>query len=154
MAAIDFPNSPTVNQVFTAGTSTYKWTGVAWVSNNLGSIAWTDVTGKPLTFAPSAHTHATTDITGLQTYVDGRVQLIVDAAPAALDTLNELAAAIGDDANFAGTVTTALAGKAPTVHTHTKSDITDFAHTHTISQITDYVAPEVTYSDTFMMMGA
>ena len=35
----------------------------------------------------------------------------VDAAPGALDTLNELAAAIGDDANFAATVTNALAGK-------------------------------------------
>lgn len=124
MAAIDFPNSPAVNDVFTAGNSTYKYTGVAWISNNLGSIAWTDVTGKPTEFTPSAHTHATTDVTGLETYVDGRVQLIVDAAPAALDTLNELAAAIGDDANFAGTVTTALAGKAATVHTHVTSDVT------------------------------
>lgn len=33
--------------------------------------------------------------------------------PAALDTLDELAAALGDDANFAATVTTALAGKQP-----------------------------------------
>lgn len=39
--------------------------------------------------------------------------LVVDAAPIALDTLNELAAALGDDANFASTVTTALAGKQP-----------------------------------------
>jgi hypothetical protein len=36
---------------------------------------------------------------------------LVDSAPGALDTLNELAAALGDDADFAGTVTTALAGK-------------------------------------------
>ena len=43
--------------------------------------------------------------------VDARVQLVVDAAPAALDTLNELAAAIGDDANFAATVTAALTNK-------------------------------------------
>jgi hypothetical protein len=63
MAAIDFPNSPTVNDVFAAGNSTYKWTGVAWVSNNLGSIAWTDVTGKPSTFTPSAHTHVIADVT-------------------------------------------------------------------------------------------
>lgn len=33
--------------------------------------------------------------------------------PAALDTLDELAAALGDDANFAASVTTALAGKQP-----------------------------------------
>jgi hypothetical protein len=38
---------------------------------------------------------------------------IVDAAPATLDTLNELAAALGDDPNFATTVTNALAGKQP-----------------------------------------
>ncbi|HVM07188.1 MAG TPA: hypothetical protein VM345_01895 [Acidimicrobiales bacterium] len=36
---------------------------------------------------------------------------VVGAAPEALDTLNELAAALGDDANFAASVTTALAGK-------------------------------------------
>ena len=36
---------------------------------------------------------------------------LVDSAPGALDTLNELAAAIGDDADFAGTITTSLAGK-------------------------------------------
>jgi hypothetical protein len=36
---------------------------------------------------------------------------IVDSAPSTLDTLNELAAALGDDANFASTVTTALGNK-------------------------------------------
>ena len=35
----------------------------------------------------------------------------IDGAPAALNTLNELAAAIGDDANFVGTVTTALGNR-------------------------------------------
>jgi hypothetical protein len=43
--------------------------------------------------------------------VAGQVAAIVDSAPGALDTLNELAAALGDDANFATTVTNALAGK-------------------------------------------
>lgn len=65
MAAIDFPNSPTVNQTFTAGNSSYRWTGVAWVSNNLGQISWNDVTNKPATFTPSAHTHVMADITDL-----------------------------------------------------------------------------------------
>jgi hypothetical protein len=37
---------------------------------------------------------------------------LIDSAPTALDTLNELAAALGDDANFATTVTTALGTKA------------------------------------------
>ena len=46
-----------------------------------------------------------------QAEVDARVQLVVDTAPAALDTLNELAAALNDDPNFATTVTNALANK-------------------------------------------
>ena len=39
------------------------------------------------------------------------VSAAIDGAPAALDTLNELAAAIGDDANFASTVTTGLGNR-------------------------------------------
>ena len=38
---------------------------------------------------------------------------LIDGAPSALNTLNELAAALGDDANYASTVTTALNAKAP-----------------------------------------
>ena len=45
MATIDFPNSPAVDDVFTAGNSSYKWTGTAWVSNNLGQIDVTEVVG-------------------------------------------------------------------------------------------------------------
>ena len=40
-----------------------------------------------------------------KTYVDTQVSGLIDAAPGALDTLNELAAAMGDDANFVVTVT-------------------------------------------------
>ena len=49
---------------------------------------------------------------------------LIDAAPGALDTLNELAAALGDDPNFAATSTTALSNKAPLVHTHAAADTT------------------------------
>ena len=44
-------------------------------------------------------------------YVDTQVTNLIDAAPGALDTLNELAAALGDDANFSTTVTNSLATK-------------------------------------------
>jgi len=44
---------------------------------------------------------------------DARVALIVDSAPGTLDTLNELAAALGDDANFSTTVTNSIATKLP-----------------------------------------
>lgn len=45
--------------------------------------------------------------------VDAAVAALLNSAPGALDTLDELAAALGDDANFASTMTTALAGKQP-----------------------------------------
>ncbi len=53
-------------------------------------------------------TQAASTISDFNTAVDARVALIVDAAPTTLDTLNEIAAALGDDPNFAATMTTAL----------------------------------------------
>ena len=44
---------------------------------------------------------------------DARVTLIIDSAPSTLNTLNELAAALGDDANFSTTVTNSIATKLP-----------------------------------------
>lgn len=56
--------------------------------------------------------------------IDAAVAALVDGAPALLDTLNELAAALGDDANFASTISTQIAGKADAVHSHVISDVT------------------------------
>mgnify|MGYP001350285291 CR=1 FL=1 len=47
-----------------------------------------------------------------KSYVDTEVANVIDSAPGALDTLNELAAALGDDANFSTTITNNLALKA------------------------------------------
>ena len=46
-----------------------------------------------------------------QTDIDNSVAGLVDSAPAALDTLNELAEALGDDANFSTTVTNSIGEK-------------------------------------------
>ena len=54
-------------------------------------VAWSDITGKPSSFTPSSHSHSISDVSNLQSSLDG---------------------------------------KADTGHTHTKSNITDFAHTH------------------------
>lgn len=48
-----------------------------------------------------------------QADIDASVSALVDSAPATLDTLNELAAALGDDANFSTTVTNSIATKLP-----------------------------------------
>lgn len=59
-------------------------------------------------FAVDMATQAEVD-TAIATAISG----LVDTAPGTLDTLNELAAALGDDPNFATTVTNELAGKQP-----------------------------------------
>ena len=46
-------------------------------------------------------------------YADTAVSNLVDSSPASLNTLNELAAALGDDANFSTTVTNSIAAKLP-----------------------------------------
>jgi len=60
-----------------------------------------------------ADTAATAARTAAESYADAAVGVLTNASPALLNTLDELAAALGDDANFAGTVTTALSQKAP-----------------------------------------
>ena len=45
--------------------------------------------------------------------IQSKIDAVIDSAPAALNTLNELAAALGDDANFSTTITNSLATKAP-----------------------------------------
>jgi hypothetical protein len=62
------------------------------------------------TFEPENY-YLTTEV---DANITAAINALIDVAPGTLDTLNELAAALGDDANFAATVTTALAGKAPT----------------------------------------
>lgn len=87
--------------------------------------------GQVLTYNGSAWTAAadSTNLTGYATeaFVTSAVANLVDSSPAALDTLAELAQAIGDDANFSATITASLAGKANLSHTHTSAGITDFA---------------------------
>lgn len=56
--------------------------------------------------------------------VAAAIDALLDGAPSALDTLNELAAAIGDDASYAASITAALAGKAPTSRTIASLDLT------------------------------
>ena len=51
----------------------------------------------------------------LKTYVDTSISNLVASAPAALNTLNELALALGSDANFSTTVTTLIGTKEPSI---------------------------------------
>lgn len=72
------------------------------------------LTGTPT--APTAAAATNTTQIATTAFVRTEVTNLVDAAPTTLDTLNELAAALGDDPNFATTVTTALGTKAPSAN--------------------------------------
>ena len=67
--------------------------------------------GSPTTTTQSASDNSTKLAT--TAYVETAVANLVDSAPASLNTLDELAAALNDDANFASTITTSIATKAP-----------------------------------------
>ena len=67
---------------------------------------------------PKAETFSRSEVTK-------KIQDIIGAAPAALDTLQEIAKSLNNDSDFAGTITKELSKKADKSHTHTKSQITD-----------------------------
>lgn len=88
--------------VTSAGTSTFN---NVTISGTLNMNSGTTATITNLS-SPVNGTDAATKL-----YVDTSIANLIDGAPGTLDTLNELAAAIGDNANYAATITTALAGK-------------------------------------------
>jgi hypothetical protein len=69
------------------------------------------LTGTPTAPTPTAGDNSTKLST--TAFVAAAIAALVNSSPAALDTLNELAAALGNDPNFATTITNALALKAP-----------------------------------------
>ncbi|EDW0152483.1 phage tail protein [Salmonella enterica subsp. enterica] len=83
------------------------------------------LTGIPKVPTPAAG-NSTKQIANTE-FVASSIAAIVDSAPAALDTLNELAAALGNDPNFATTMITALAGKQPLDNTLTNLSGKDIA---------------------------
>lgn len=129
-------DGPAIRSLIGAGTSSLALGTTASTAKAGNYIpTWAEITSKPTTFAPSAHTHTASQISDASTIgrtiltavdapavrtaigvidaaeVDSRIQAVVAAAPAALDTLDELAAALGDDPNFGATVTTALGNR-------------------------------------------
>jgi hypothetical protein len=90
-----------------------------FLTNNSASptrktLAFTDaptLTGVPL--APTAAAGTNTGQIATTQFVQSAIQAVVGAAPAALDTLNELAVALNNDASYATTITNALSLKAP-----------------------------------------
>jgi len=100
----DVTGDVTGNITASSGSSTF---------NNVtinGTLDMDSTTSQTITglATPSGSTDAAT-----KGYVDTEVSALVDSAPSTLNTLNELAAALGDDASFSTTVTNSIAAKLP-----------------------------------------
>jgi len=113
----------TFNNVAINGTLTGNLTGgiTGNVTATTGSSTFNDVTINGTLNMDAGTTGTITNLTtptnpndaATKGYVDTEVSNLVASAPAALDTLNELAAALGDDANFSTTITNSIATKLP-----------------------------------------
>lgn len=115
---VNITGTPSTGQVL-------KWNGTQWAAGDDATaggagtdadtldgfdssyfLNYNNLSNKPT--IPSLTGYAT------ESYVDTAISNLIDGAPLALNTLNELAAALGDDANYATTITNALALKANT----------------------------------------
>lgn len=95
-------------------TTTAKSNLVLAVNELKAALDDIDVTAQVQALIDDVNTSTTTvwSSSKTQSEIDAAVASLVDGAPALLDTLNELAAALGDDASFATTVANSIATKA------------------------------------------
>jgi hypothetical protein len=105
------PTAPTAS----ASTNTTQIATTAFVDTSFAPLASPTLTGTPA--APTATTSTNTTQIATTAFVATAVSNLINSAPAALDTLDELAAALGDDANYATTITNALGLKISTTDT-------------------------------------
>lgn len=118
-----------LSDVDTAGATAYqvltksidgKWR--PWtidLANAIGGAAYARLDGAVFTADIKVPTPTTTvdslnavNVTALRAFVASAISALVASSPSTLDTLNELAAALGNDPHFATTITTALGAKA------------------------------------------
>ena len=131
--------TPTQGQILSYDVSTSKWINTDAIDAYTKTEVDTALTNK----SDTTHTHdlsaydtstqvdtkiaaiPPTDLSAYDTsaQVDTKVASIVDSAPSTLDTLNELAAALGDDPNHVTTMTTLVGTKADQSTTYTKTEV-------------------------------
>lgn len=124
------------------GDGTTAWNSLGYTIPNysLDQLANVTITsaasGEALTWNGSAWVN--TDLASSIT------SALVDSAPATLDTLNEIAAALNDDADFANTISATIATKADASHTHSLVDVTDITATAAELNVLDGITATVT----------
>ena len=114
-------------------THTHPYRSDSWVPT------WNDILNKPsVETTTGAQEKATSALTSAKEYTDTKVASLVKSAPETLDTLKELADALGNDPNFATTVANKIGTKADLVYVNgelTKKANT--SHTHTWANLVD-----------------
>ena len=115
------------------GTTARAWSGVTWIYQALTAQDYVDalalkaalespaLTGTPT--APTAPLGVNTNQIATMAALKAAIDNLVGGAPGTLDALNELAAALGNDPNFATTMTNALAGKEPSIAAGTSAQM-------------------------------
>jgi O6-methylguanine-DNA--protein-cysteine methyltransferase len=118
--SLNFPDAPSVNDEYSAEGRTWTWDGTVWLANETSSAILT--VGSPMSYNEltdelsidltnydtSSEVDAKLVSYDTSTEVDSKIAGLVDSAPGTLDTLNELAAALGNDENFSTTVANAI----------------------------------------------
>ena len=128
--AVSFPSNPSNGDLHSEKGRTwiYDSTSSAWKSIINGTAIDSDdvLEGTSNLFYTDARVgnYLSSNNFATETYVNTEVANLVDSAPGTLDTLNELAAALGDDPNFATTITASLATKASLTGTETLTNKT------------------------------
>jgi len=99
---------PDTNVAYDLGSAAFAFKDLYLSGNTirLGSLTLSDNGGALET--TSVSNPGVSQAFATETYVDVQVAALVDSAPTTLDTLNELAAALGDDANFSTTIVAQL----------------------------------------------
>lgn len=132
MAAINFPDSPSVDDTFTVGTKTWTWNGSYWISDEAA--------------------------TGLNSLTDVSISSPADGEVVQYDNGQFVNSAVDYSE-----LTSVPNEFTPAAHTHTKSDVTDFAHaaSHELggSDQLELDASQVTnleldnFDESFLLMG-
>ena len=148
-----------IAEVNTSGGYTHPNTHPASMITGLATVAtsgnYNDLTNKPI--IPS------TDGLATETYVNTKVSELVDSAPETLDTLKELSTALGNDPNFATTISNQIGSKVDKVegkslvlnteiakiHEHGNKDLLDTieadnVHTHSNKSVIDAITSDMT----------
>ena len=111
--------------------------------DSAGLLDWNKIKNKDLPYSLDTHSHDTSYYKKIETYtqseIDTKIADLINNASPALDSINELAAALDNDDTYFQTVNTLLGGKSNSDHTHT--EFTTYYTQTDINTLLDTKAP-------------